>query len=88
VATPGSDRARLDRGCKSEPTYSPLFSRREFLVVKVNCPIFEAWIVGNEQAIPTKNQAFSASTVPFTVHSGTVQTIKCPIKETAESFTR
>ena len=37
------------------------------MVVKDNCPIFDAWIVVSEQAIPTENQAFAALTVPLTV---------------------
>jgi hypothetical protein len=65
----------------------PLYSDGEILVVKGNCPIFDDWIVVSEQPIPTENQAFSASTVPFIVHTGTVQPFKCAIKAIARSFT-
>ena len=56
------------------------YSSGDKMVVKDNCPIFDAWIVVSEQAIPTENQAFAALTVPLTVNSGTVQAFKWLIK--------
>jgi hypothetical protein len=40
-------------GYHSSQALLPLCSSEDKMVVKDNCPVFDAWIVVNEQAVPT-----------------------------------
>ena len=53
--------------------------------LRTNCPTYDDSTGCSKQAETTQNQTFTASTVPETVKTGTVQAVMCRIKMVAES---